>query len=315
VTTDTKLGGGDPVVSKGLDDVCPVGDALGVAAGVTLDLGGRHLRGTFAEAFDGNIYCGIVILGAGATVQNGRISRFGPRFPPHAVFLGLGLGVCAAGVDGLTIRDLELSDVPGGIAVFGGSGHLIEENEVRLNRFQGGSGIHLDSVASSKVSQNDLVGSGRPATGIVVVDSTGVDLVENSVRSVGAGFLVTESSGVIEDNEASGNRGFGFSIVGDSNSIRRNIGSNNGDHGLNVSGNGNQVTENVISENLAEGLGVAGSGNTITGNQVTRNSIRGLFAEGGGNIDGGGNVGTGNVLPLPLFDSLQCQIDGVACAP
>ena len=308
VMTDTRLGKRDPVVSKRLDDFCPeIG--LEVAAGVDLDLGGRHIRGSLAV----DQVCGIAIRGDGVTVRNGKISRFGDRFS----FGPFSFGVCQLeGFNGATIVDLEFSEVPFGILVAGGTGHLVSRNRVNLDRFATGFGVFIVSTTSATVAQNVVEGARRGTIGVVADENSGLVLRENVVRFHGSGSLVSASNGaLIEDNDVSDNKASGISIGGDSSTIRRNRFFRNGSLGLGVGGNGNVVTDNEVSEGRIEGLLVIGSGNTLAGNHVTRNPIRGLTAEGGGNIDGGGNVGTDNALPLPQFDPLQCQIDGVPCAP
>lgn len=310
VTTRTRLGSGDPVISTGPGDFCPgpANFALEVGPGVTLDLNGREIRGDLGTTVAGGglFVCGIAIAGNGAAVGNGFISR------TH-------VGVCNhEGYDATTVRSIKLSDVTLGIQMVLGSGHRIHRNEVKLDRFttalgtpQAG-GISLIQTQSSTVSENVIVG--RRALSAIGVSGEGNVVVDNS--SALGPIFVAGSGSTIARNEVTGGFFTGPSvfIIGDSNTIRQNRTVTSGDRGIGVLGNGNNVQENVCIDGVA-GLTVDGTGNTLTNNTSTKSYLGGITVKGGNNIDGGGNSGSEGYFFPQVGPLVLCSIDGAPCAP
>ena len=107
------------------------------------------------------------------------------------------------------------------------------------------------------------------ATGILVFESNGVTVENNSLATNQVGiFIGGQNSTVISNAVSNSVTLIGIAFVGDDNSARDNTLFHSDQAGIYVQGNGYAVTGNEITDAAVGVLKISGSsGNTITGNR------------------------------------------------
>lgn len=246
---------------------CPQ-DGIVIAAGdVTLDFNDHTVSGT----------------GTGAGVR-------GAAGPPLANVLIRGRGTVRAFNVGIDLSTLPDSTVQGltvrqnrspGIRANQSFGHVISDNQVRDNGFEGielsdaengsrathiehntirgngGGGVRL-TFSGAQLVGNDIVGNGFSG---VVVFSTRVDAMHNAIKR-------NDSNGITATNFATGQ-------------IVSNVITWNGRDGIELenSADPEAISDNTIKRNARNGISVQVAGNEtpIARNQVTHNAVDGIF--------------------------------------
>jgi hypothetical protein len=119
------------------------------------------------------------------------------------------------------------------------------------------------------------------------------------------------SASLLDTNEVTGNQSNGIRVTGSDNALNSNKAESNKGDGIRVTGNDNLLTLNTGKISGGHGIEVIGNGNHLKDNHGDQNALNGVIAspQGGANADDGKNTGNANAGPV------QCQIDGVACAP
>lgn len=182
------------------NDLTCTGDGLVVAAdGITLDLGGKLLKGPGmgpqtwpAPQLDS---VGVRVDGKrGVTVRNGRISEFST-------------GVYFVKVTGSVIADVASDKSRFGLYVHNSDGNAIRGNEVAANIY----GLHLQNANDTLVEKNKLVHqtyNSPGGYGIYLFASQRNRIVENSIQdNVNWGIWFSEARGnLIFHNNVLGNR-------------------------------------------------------------------------------------------------------------
>lgn len=268
---DTTISGGLNVLHRSLR--CDVSPALTVSGGV-LDLRKHTL--ICAPDEKGNIGTGIVVMGSGATVRNGKIKN------------------CNIGV-----------------LVEGDGGHRLEHLTVTSPGLDDGDyGIRVTS------DNNVLVGNlvtKSPGEGFRVEGDFNLLKHNNALKNGDHGFQAQGSNNTFLWNKAEENEGDGFrSRDGSDNRFFRNVANDNGDSGFRIRASNNLIIGNNIkgnalpcgdpldAENDDAGIAVTNDG---AGNFINRNKVKGNCI--GINVHSGSdgnrityNVSLGNTLDM-----------------
>ena len=245
----------------------PTSDALVIGADdVTLNLAGHTISGPGAYA---TAFAGVrVAQQSGVTIEKGTIT-------------GFQTGVVLDESTGSLVTQLTVHDNDQGINLAGGSGHVVEKNNVYGN---GRDAIRLGLSSDNLVSKN------------TVTDNV-----------FGIGVADFSSNNVVDKNHLSGNRDFAVALFSgaSNNLVEKNDVLGTTGHGLQVSADasGSSLKENVVSTSGLDGIHVEAPSTTVTKNTAVRNANLGIFAPGA--VDGGGNKASGNGNPA------QCV--GVVC--
>jgi len=217
-------------------------DGLIVAGGVHVNLKGFKLVGTGRQGF------GLLLLGSGGSLQNGRIQNFT-------------VGIGSTGF----ISDWEIG-VKNPLSVTG--------NVFGLSL--GASDTSIESTAAdSNVFGIVVSGDGNTIRGITCS--------KNEVT----GLLVQGDHNVLDTNRCERNGAAGIILIGNVNTLYRNLAQNNGDTGVTAMGNGNsflrnQGRNNAINGILGTGVNLESDGrNYGTGNGVDNCHIDGHPTTGG----------------------------------
>jgi T5SS/PEP-CTERM-associated repeat protein len=299
----------------GTNGLVPNGQGILVGGAINVQIGGTNAaaRNVVAYAASGT---GILISGAtGARVQGNFIGT--------DVTGSIGLGLTT----GIRVDNGSTATQIGGATVTPGTppGNVINALG------GGGTGIVLDSTASSNVVQGNLIGT--DATGIrpIGVATYGLQIV-GPFNTIGSNVIATGPFGIYMDGD--------HGIV-HGNLIQRNfLGTDI--TGTNFLGNGqgvfidrsfaNTISNNVIAGNSGTGVIVSGfnaTSNAVLANSIFANGSLGIDLSSGGNFSqtnpvitgvafGGGNVtlsgtlksGTNASFRLEFFGNASCDGSG-----
>ncbi|MBI4488601.1 MAG: right-handed parallel beta-helix repeat-containing protein [Deltaproteobacteria bacterium] len=307
VNANTVLDDGfDSVVSTGPAEFCP-GSGLTVNAGVTLNLGGKTIRGN-------RIGNGVTINGDNAVVTNGTIRGF-----------NVGLSTAK---DGGTISKIKaLRNKTDGIQVLSvGQNNLLLSNQATENGVGGtGDGISIagddNTLKSNKANSNAGIGINLlfSATGNLLDKNTAEENSEDGIKVAGG---VVGDGNTLTSNKASSNRGNGINVSSDGNTLTKNTANENFASGIFVdtTADSNTLEGNKADKNSGTGVSVNGKLNSLTKNSAKQNDGDGVFAKKqttDKNIDLGGNKGTdnGGVGNDGLDGEKNCEIDEELCLP
>jgi parallel beta-helix repeat protein len=184
---------------------------------------------------------------------------------------GFKLGGLAAGPDSQTtgihsynrknaaIRHCNIRGFVNGIFLYGGSGHLVEDNRLDNNLFVG---IDIDDATHNRIRRNAVYDTGGMTAGVY---ATGIyayaDITDNTVDGLFTSATSTQVSGIQsrgDDNQVSGNRVGGLVLNGGGKAF-----------GIMAYGSHQSVAGNQVSAALGgtNGSGLYGtaycSGNTV----------------------------------------------------
>lgn len=250
------------------DLVCgSTSDALVIGAdNVTLDLAGHTISGPGAYA---TTLAGVrVARQAGVRIEKGTIT-------------GFQAGVVLDEATQSVVTKLTVHHNDQGINLAGGSGHLVEKNDLYGH---GRDAIRLGLSSGNEVSKNT---------------------VTNNVFGIGVADL--SSDNVVDKNNLRGNRDFAIAVfAGASNNLVQNndvVGTTVDGIQVNADTSGSSLVKNFVSTSGRDGIHVEALSTKITKNTAIRNTNLGISAPGA--IDGGGNKASGNGNPV------QCV--GVVC--
>ena len=257
VTTSTVLKASDPVTST----VCPA-LGLAVAAGITLNLGGKTLRGTCPLGLGLQLSAG-----ATTTVTRGRL-------------IGFETGLAGTGVTDSTISLLQVLDsCGGGIALESSHRNTIEKNTV--DGTTGGTAIEVEGDAN-KVQLNR---ASESAVGLVVRGAGNTVSRNGADRNRSGGIVIDGTRALVELNRGNlTESGVGIRIVGTGHTVNRNSAhrTGGGQSGLSVSATGSTFSHNCIDNNTGfgyeddtTGSGTAGTANTYVKNFCAGNDLGG----------------------------------------
>jgi parallel beta-helix repeat protein len=302
------------VLTQDLTDCA--GDGLVVAAdGITVDLGGHIVDGTFADDSVGVRNDGF----HGVTITNGTVQQF-----ERGVYLANGanngqvrqLTVQFNGSDGIAvtrstgdqiINNASLDNFTG-IVVSDSTHILVEKNTSEVNQE---SGINLVGTRGSRVTGNQVHLNDQLVEvsfgGITLSDSSG-NRVDGNESSVGSGYgiaLFGSDGNMIAKNlmgklGSDGNNFNGIALYSgsDRNTLRENTAAQNGMDGIFIAAGatGNLVKSNVANGNNDDGIEADDPSTTITANTAKGNGDLGIEAV-PGVVDGGRNTASGNGNP------------------
>ncbi len=232
---------------------------------ITVDLGGHRIIGPNA----GGTAPGVVVTArTNAKIQNGTIMDFAR-------------GVALRGGSGHLVQRLVLQnnlgtsdpvpDSSAGIVLFASRNNTVINNVVNQN----GSiaGIRLNQNATGNlISHNAIINNNLPVRGSTVVEDSGIRVQGNS------------GANTISENAISGSGLDGIQIEAgaNGNTVQRNSVSGNGFNGhvadqrqgggIRVSSDSNTVQQNVVTGNAANGILVEGGSNRILGNIARGNN-------------------------------------------
>ena len=293
-----------------------VGDGLVVGAdGITVDLGGHTLDGTFADDSVGVRNDGF----DGVNITNGTVQQF-----ERGVYLTNGansgrirqLTVHFNGSDGIAvtrstgdqvINNASLDNFTG-IVISESTAVLVGKNTVEFNKE---SGINLVGTRNSRILRNQVHLNdqlGEAFFGGITLSDSSWNRVDSNESSVGSGYgiaLFGSDGNTIVKNlmgklGSDGNNLNGIALYSgsDRNTLRENTAANNGLDGIliAVSATNNLIKGNVASANLDDGVEADDSSTTITANTANVNGDLGIEAV-PGVIDKGRNTASGNTNP------------------
>ena len=305
-TSKTALACGDVVLTnvvleKSLKD-CPASGLIVGADNITIDLNGRTIEGTRAEAS----------VGVEAVGRSGITIKGGGRIRNFAV------GVRLFDTGGSTVSDLRLTDTGTGILVAASSHASLSENQIVGDTITDSeTGISLLGASPTSVVANRIAG----LTGVGIFchgpfGTPGVHIEGNkSVRNA-IGIYLFFCGADLVNNEASHNSGTGILRTRSNGLVEQNVANDNGDAGIVADDSHGLFLGNTTNRNGGAGLSivdqVAGHGpfHTVTGHEANGNGGLGISTWIGGAlegvIDGGGNKARHN------GDPLQCV--GVPCS-
>jgi parallel beta-helix repeat protein len=205
---------------------------------------------------------------SGVTIEKGTITGFQSGV------------VLDESTDGLVTK-LAVHHNDQGINLAGGSGHVVEKNDVHGN---GRDGVRLGLSSGNQVSKNTVTNN---VYGIHVADGSSDNVVDKNNLGGNGDFAIALSSGasnnLVEKNDVVSTTGHGIQV--------------------NADASGSSLEKNSVSTSGLDGIHVDAPSTTITKNTAMRNTNLGIFAPGA--VDGGGNKASGNGNPA------QCV--GVVC--
>ena len=278
VVSNLVLNADDPV-TRGR---CP-GDALVIRApaaaqGLTIDLGGKVLRGSGAGI-------GLWLL-AGGPGGASIVSSGGP-----ARLDGFRDGVVAHGSDTLAL----VQDI-----VVAGS----RRDGVRVN------------AINYAVTAVEVIGAGRDAFALRGRDYRVTDT--RAVDSGRHGYVLRGLRGIVgtagAGNTSHGSGGMGFLIDGSWFGVTDCVAIGAGKDGVRLSGTHHGIAGCTVMDNA--GNGMTGSGMTwrLRDNRALGNRFDGLVLRGVAVVDDGGNIGAGNQgRRWTHRPAIQCRINGLRC--
>jgi parallel beta-helix repeat protein len=289
------------------------GDGLVVGAdGVTVDLGGHTIDGTFADDSVGVRNDGY----DGVTITNGTVQEFERG-------VSLTNGADNGRVRGLTVHFIS-SD---GILVNRSSGDKIINNLSRDNftgilvsdsvhilvaentsQYNSESGISLAGSQGSRITGNDVSSNDylvEPFFGGITLSNSHRNRIDGNESSVGSGYgiaLFGSDRNVISKNlvgritsDGNGLNGIAIYSGSDGNTVRGNTAADNGLDGIFIAAGAteNLVKSDIANNNYDDGIGVEDPSTTITANTADDNGDLGIEAV-PGVTDGGRNTASGN---------------------
>lgn len=279
VVSDLVLGD-DPVGNARCASDALVVRANGAPRSVTIDLGGKTLRGNGQGAGLWIVYGGpggarVVSTGGRATIEGFRdgIVAHGA----NTATLIEGVVVTASGRDGMRV---------------GGPGFEVRNTEVR----NAGRDAYSLGGGGFRVTGSRAVSSRRFAYFVMGRDGT--------IGAAGAG-AAAEGSGAV-----------GFNLSGTGHRLIDCRVSGAGKDGVHLNGMHFEIRGCVARENAGDGIG-GGTGMDwlLAGNQAIDNGNNGISVGGQHITDGGGNSGSGNRGLKQRRSVAQCEINGQPCAP
>jgi parallel beta-helix repeat protein len=270
---------------------CGEGAALTIAsAGVTLDLGGHALVGTFAEGSVGVAAAGVSDL----VVRDGAVRQFDTDVLLQDVSSSLVRGLAGAHIRVFGNANTVRSSIDsGGIAVRGDQ-NVLYANEVTSSPSLDDA-TWLSAAGAENLISHNVVSNVSPS----------------SADTSAFGLLLRLHGGYVRHNVVTGAAAWqggsdvsavGIHLSGDGAIVRRNTASGLSD-GFLVAGVF-RLLDNFAYENLDDGIDVDVSGNRLTRNTANDNGDLGIEAV-PATIDGRGNRARGNGNPA------QCI--GVVC--
>jgi len=267
----------DPVTST----VCP-GDGLIVravgAAGITIDLSGKTLRGSGQGT-------GLWVLFGGA--GGARVVSTGPA----ARLEGFRDGVVAQGSDSLALLD----------------------NVVAAGSRRDGVRVHGGNYS---VNATQVVDSGHD--GFALGGHDFQITASHALHSGRYGYFVMATRGAVgmpgAGNTSQGSGEAGFAISGMWISVSDCVASAAAKNGVELGGMEVTVEGCVASGNIQSGIVGDGSTWRLGNNHAVGNGYDGLVIHGMAMTDEGGNGGAGNRGQRWHRPAVQCTINGVTCA-
>ncbi len=267
----------DPVTST----VCPSDGLIvraGGAAGITIDLSGKTLRGSGQGA-------GLWVLSGGAggasVVSSGQPARLE----------GFRDGVVAQGGDSLASLD-----------------------SVVVARSQR-DGVRIHG-ANYKVTATEVIDSGHD--GFALGGHDFQITATRALHSGRYGYFVMTTRGVVgtpgAGNTSQGSGEAGFSVSGMSISVSDCTASGAAKNGVELNGMDVTVEGCAATDNIQNGFVGEGLNWYLRNNQAVGNGYDGLVIRGAAVTDEGGNSGSGNRGQHWQRPAIQCTINGVACA-
>jgi len=303
------------VLTEDLTDCA--GDGLVVAAnGITVDLGGHTLDGTFSDDSVGVRNDGF----DGVTITNGTVQQFergvyltngadGGRVRQLTAHFNASDGIAVSRSTGDKIINNESLENFTGIVVSDSTRILVEKNTSQLNQE---SGINLVGTRSSRITGNRVALNDQLVEvyfgGITLSDSSG-NRVDSNESSVGSGYgiaLFGSDGNVISGNlmgrlTSDGNNFNGIALYSgsDHNTLRANTAADNGMDGIFIAlgAVGNLIKGDIANLNHDDGIEADDPSTTITANTANLNGDLGIEAV-PGVIDGGRNTASGNGNPV-----------------
>jgi len=229
---------------------------------------------------------GVYFQNASGSVQNVVVRNVKLPVSLNGCQSGLGIFVQSANgqtsrveITGSSVHDFQKNGITGNEA---GTEITISNNAVTGIGPTGGAaqnGIQIGYGARGTVEGNgvsNLIWSpcvsvsacAFSASGILVFESDGVTVRENSVSQTQGGIVVQGGHGEIADNVVLDSLIFdGIDLIGDGNEAQQNVVVHSDESAILIQGNNNFVTENQINEAPVGVLKVSGS----TGNTISRN--------------------------------------------
>jgi len=174
-----------------------------------------------------------------------------------------------------------------GVLIQGSGGNIVEENSLTEN-FQ--IGIQISESTNNTLVNNDVSGTGR-SWGIILMGTSGNEIVNNSVRDHQYGISSLLSDGdLIENNELKDNvMGLNLGLLSfffapsDGNEVINNQMIDNEIGIYSLASNNNNITDNEIKDNadvgvMLLGIGMFGSVEGSAGNQIRDNVVESNMA-------------------------------------
>jgi len=215
-----------------------------------------------------------------------RNFRLGPGFGGCQSGLGIfvqsgGGGISRVSIDKCTVHDFQKNGITanevgtevtirGNVVTGIGPTTGAAQNGIQIGFGAGGS---IDGNTVSNMVWSPCVSvktCAAVATNILVTQSDGVEVTENTVGISQVGIFVHGNQGEVETNETFASSVFdGIRIEGDQGEVRSNHVFNGAEAGVFIAGNNNLVEHNTITEAAIGILKASGSsGNLIQGNRV-----------------------------------------------
>jgi parallel beta-helix repeat protein len=255
-------------VANNLKD-CPEHGLVVGARGITIDLGGHRIDGTFAGGTTGEGSTGIDNAAGyeGLKVRNG-------------VLTGFDYGVRLLGAEENVISGVHARGNRYGLVVTLSS----DNNTLKANNASGNSshGIWLNNSANNTVKANTVSGNGSAGLRMSGADESA--LMGNDVTGNGDDGMNIEGSSrnTLTGNTVSGNSGSGIVIVSSfssNNLLDENVVSGNADRGIVMSSTSdNTLRANTVSGNDVYGIRIFGGsgGHVLLKNKVHENGSGGI---------------------------------------
>jgi len=272
-----------------LFDASPLATAILVADTTDVSIAGLVVDGTNAGISECSpLLLGITFQNASGAIQRVTLRNFrlGPGFGGCQSGLGIfvqsgGGGISRVSIDKCTVHDFQKNGITanevgtevtirGNVVTGIGPTTGAAQNGIQIGFGAGGS---IDGNTVSNMVWSPCVSvktCAAVATNILVTQSDGVEVTENTVGISQVGIFVHGNQGEVETNETFASSVFdGIRIEGDQGEVRSNHGFNGAEAGVFIAGNNNLVEHNTITEAAIGILKASGSsGNLIQGNRV-----------------------------------------------
>jgi len=272
-----------------LFDASPLATAILVADTTDVSIAGLVVDGTNAGISECSpLLLGITFQNASGAIQRVTLRNFrlGPGFGGCQSGLGIfvqsgGGGISRVSIDKCTVHDFQKNGITanevgtevtirGNVVTGIGPTTGAAQNGIQIGFGAGGS---IDGNTVSNMVWSPCVSvktCAAVATNILVTQSDGVEVTENTVGISQVGIFVHGNQGEVETNETFASSVFdGIRIEGDQGEVRSNHVFNGAEAGVFIAGNNNLVEHNTITEAAIGILKASGSsGNLIQGNRV-----------------------------------------------